>query len=111
MIRKILGRLAAVRPLAFAFFALASFAASAFDTPYLTFRSASSFRLSGTSSRWSSGTLDIATSNPTDESSWTKGWAGSSTTAVQTDGQYYIYLRGTGITTFGGSSYYGSPFH
>ena len=48
MIRKILGRLAAVRPLAFAALALASFAASAFDTPYLTFRSASSFSLSAT---------------------------------------------------------------
>ena len=67
MIRKILGRLASAR--SFVFAALASFAASAFDTPYLTFRSASQFRLSGTSSRWSSGTLDIATSNPTDEAS------------------------------------------
>lgn len=110
MIHKILGRLASVRLFAFATLALASFAASAFDTPYLTFRSASQFRLSGTSNRWSSGTLDIATSNPTDEASWTKGWAGTQVTAVQTDGQYYIYLRGTGITTFGGSSYYGSPF-
>ena len=110
MIHKILGRLASVRLFVFATLALASFAASAFDTPYLTFRSASQFRLSGTSSRWSSGTLDIATSNPTDEASWTKGWTGTQVTAVQTDGQYYIYLRGTGITTFGGSSYYGSPF-
>ncbi len=110
MIHKILGRLASVRLFVFATLALASFAASAFDTPYLTFRSASQFRLSGTSSRWSSGTLDIATSNPTDEASWTKGWTGTQVTAAQTDGQYYIYLRGTGITTFGGSSYYGSPF-
>ena len=93
-----------------AFAALATLVALAFDTPYLTFRSASQFRLSGTSSRWSSGTLDIATSNPTDEASWTKGWTGTQVTAVQTDGQYYIYLRGTGITAFGGSSYYGSPF-
>lgn len=36
MIRKILGRIAAVRPFAFAALALASFTASAFDTPYLT---------------------------------------------------------------------------
>ena len=82
----------------------------AFDTPYLTFRSAARFTLSGTSSRWSSGTLDIATSNPADEASWTKGWNGLSTTAVQTDGQYYIYLRGSGITAFADSSNYGSPF-
>ena len=98
------------RSLFLALASLAALALQAFDTPYLTFRSASQFRLSGTSSRWSSGTLDIATSNPTDEASWTKGWTGSQVTAVQTDGQYYIYLRGTGITTFGGSSYYGSPF-
>ena len=57
MIRKILGRLAAVRPLAFAFFALASFAASAFDTPYLTFRSASSFNITVYSAKWD-GTVD-----------------------------------------------------
>lgn len=36
MIRKILGRIAAVRPFAFAALTLASFTASAFDTPYLT---------------------------------------------------------------------------
>ena len=83
-----------------AFAALATLVASAFDTPYLTFRSSASFSLSGSSSRWSSGTLDIATSNPTDEASWTKGWTGSYTSAVQTDGQYYIYLRGKGITAF-----------
>ena len=95
MIRKILGRLAAVRPLAFAFFALASFAASAFDTPYLTFRSAETFTLSATKA-WN-GTLQKATSNPVDGSSWSD-WTGASITAVESDGLYYIYLRGTGNT-------------
>ena len=101
MIRKILGRLASARPLAFAFFALASFAASAFDTPYLTFRSSASFSLSGTSSRWTGdgGYLEYATSNPTSDRSWAT-WTGSYTSAVQTDGQYYIYLRGKGIASF-----------
>lgn len=95
MIRKILGRLVAVRSLAVAFFALASFAASAFDTPYLTFRSAETFTLSATKA-WD-GTLQKASSNPADDSSWSD-WTGVSITAVESNGQYYIYLRGTGNT-------------
>ena len=95
MIRKILGRLAAARPFVFAAFALASFASLAFDTPYLTFRSAETFTLSATKA-WD-GTLQKATSNPVDGSSWSD-WTGASITAVESDGQYYIYLRGTGNT-------------
>ena len=75
--------------------ALSATSALAFDTPYLTFRSASSFTLSATK-RWD-GTLQKATSNPTDEASWSD-WTGSSISAGLSDGQYYIYLRGTGNT-------------
>ena len=39
MIHEILGRLASARSFVFAALALASFSASAFETPYLTFRS------------------------------------------------------------------------
>ena len=45
MINKILGRLSSVRSFVFAALALASFAASAFDTPNQTVRSASSFSI------------------------------------------------------------------
>ena len=111
MIHKILGRLSSVRSFVFAALALAAFAASAFDTPYLTFRSAASFSLSGTSSRWTGdgGYLEYATSNPTESGSWTT-WTGSYTSAVQTDGQYYIYLRGKGIATFNPSGLSSATF-
>ena len=98
MIRKILGRLAAVRPLAFAFFALASFAASAFDTPYLTFRSASSFNITVYSAKWD-GTMEYST----DAVAWTT-WTGSSISGVLSDGQYRLYLRGMGNSTVSGGS-------
>ena len=92
----------------FAFMAavFTALAAQAFDTPYLTFRSTGSFSLSGTSSRWTGdgGYLEYATSNPADSASWTT-WTGSYTSAVLTDGQYYIYLRGKDNTTLNNSSY------
>ena len=100
MINKILGRLPSVRSFVFAIAALATLAVQAFDTPYLTFRSATSFTLSATKA-WD-GTLQKATSNPADGSSWSD-WTGSSITAVQSDGQYYIYLRGTGNTVVNNS--------
>ena len=87
-----------------AFAALATLVASAFDTPYLTFRSASSFSLSATK-RWD-GTLQKATSNPTDEASWSD-WTGSSISAGLSDGQYYIYLRGSNNTIINGNNYSG----
>lgn len=90
MIRKILGRLAAARPLAFAAFALASFAASAFDTPYLTFRSAETFSLQIWSPKWD-GTMECST----DKVNWTT-WTGSSISAVQSGDEYFLYMRGTG---------------
>ena len=102
MIHKILGRLASVRSFVFAALAMASFAASAFDTPYLTFRSASSFSISSYTKKWD-GTVQKATSNPTDEASWTD-WTETSITAVLSDGQYYIYLRGTGNTVVSGGN-------
>lgn len=101
MIRKILGRLAAVRPLAFAFFALASFAASAFDTPYLTFRSAASFSLSVSSPKWD-GKIEYST----DTENWTE-WNGSSVSAALSDGQYRLYLRGENNTNLNGGNYSG----
>ena len=93
--------MASVRSFLFALASLAALSLQAFDTPYLTFRSASSFSLSGTSSRWTGdgGYLEYATSNPTEARSWAT-WTGSYTSAVQTDGQYYIYLRGKGIASF-----------
>ena len=91
MTRKILGRIMSARLFVFAMASLAALALSAFDTPYLTFRSASSFSLSATK-RWD-GTLQKATGNPTDEASWSD-WSGSSISAGLSDGQYYIYLRG-----------------
>ena len=102
MIHKILGRLASARSFVFAALALASFAASAFDTPYLTFRSASSFSISSYTKKWD-GTVQKATSNPTDEASWSD-WTETSITAVLSDGQYYIYFRGTGNTVVSGGS-------
>ena len=101
LMRNYLGHIASIRSVIFTLFALASFASSAFNTPYLTFRSSASFSLSGTSSRWTGdgGYLEYATSNPTSDRSWAT-WTGSYTSAVQTDGQYYIYLRGKGIASF-----------
>ena len=93
---------AALKPFFCAAFAMAAFTASAFDTPYLTFRSTASFSLSATK-RWD-GTLQKATGNPTDEASWSD-WTGSSITAGLSDGQYYIYLRGKDNTTLNNSSY------
>ncbi len=101
MIRKILGRIAAVRPLAFAFFALASFAAHAFDTPYLTFRSAASFSLSVSSPKWD-GKIEYST----DTENWTE-WNGSSVSAALSDGQYRLYLRGESNTNLNGGNYSG----
>ena len=97
MIQKIFGRIASARSFVFAMASLAALALQAFDTPYLTFRSASSFTLSATKT-WD-GTLQMATSNPSDGSSWT----GASITAEQSGGQYYIYLRGTGNTVVNNS--------
>ena len=102
MIRKILGRIMSARSFVLAIASLATLAVQAFDTPYLTFRSATSFTLSATK-RWD-GTLQKATSNPTDEASWSD-WTGSSISAGLSDGQYYIYLRGKNNTTLNGSSY------
>ena len=88
--------------------AFASLASFSFDTPYLTFRSASSFTLSATK-RWD-GTLQKATGNPTDEASWSD-WTGSSISAGLSGGQYYIYLRGKDNTHINNSTAtYSSPF-
>lgn len=106
MTRKIFGRIPSARSLVFAMASLAALALSAFDTPYLTFRSASSFSISGTSSRWTGdgGYLEYATSNPADSASWST-WSGSYISAAQTAGQYYIYLRGKGISSFNPNGY------
>ena len=84
MTRKIFGRIASARSLVFAMASLAALALSAFDTPYLTFRSAASFSLD---------------------------WTGSSITAGLSDGQYYLYLRGKDNTHINNSTAtYSSPF-
>ena len=101
MMLKLFGRFAAARPFVFAFFALASFAASAFDTPYLTFRSASSFSLSVSSPKWD-GKIEYST----DTENWTE-WNGSSVSAALSDGQYRLYLRGENNTNLNGGNYSG----
>ncbi len=93
--------LPSVRPLAFAFFALASFAASAFDTPYLTFRSASSFSLRVSSPKWD-GKIEYST----DTVNWTE-WNGASVSAALSDGQYRLYFRGENNKNLNGGSYSG----
>ena len=101
MIHKILGRLAAARSFVFAALALASFAASAFDTPYLTFRSASSFSITAYTPNWD-GTLEYST----DAVNWTT-WTGGSSKSISgvlSDGQYRLYLRGTGNTVVSGGN-------
>jgi len=105
MTRKILGRIMSARLFVFAMASFAALALSAFDTPYLTFRSASSFSLSATK-RWD-GTLQKATSNPASEASWSE-WTGASITAVESGGQYYIYLRGKDNTHINNTT--SSPF-
>jgi len=100
----LLSRIASARSFIFAMASFASLALSAFDTPYLTFRSATSFSISATK-RWD-GTIQKATSNPANEASWSE-WTGSLITAVETDGQYYIYLRGSNNTIINGSNYTG----
>ena len=95
MIHKILGRLASVRLFVFATLALASFAASAFETPYLTFRSASEFTLktSNNSKNWN-GTIEYST----DTENWAT-WNGSEIAAGNAGSDYRLYLRGTGNRT------------
>ena len=84
-----------------AFAALATLVALAFDTPYLTFRSASSFslRTGNTLKNWD-GTIEYST----DAENWTV-WSGTTTlTASQSGGEYFLYLRGTNNTKITGSS-------
>ena len=83
------------------FAALATLVASAFDTPYLTFRSASSFSLrTGNMMKNWDGTIEYST----DAENWTV-WSGTTTlTASQSGGEYFLYLRGTNNTKITGSS-------
>ena len=101
MVNKILGRVSAVRSFVFAALALASFAASAFDTPYLTFRSAASFSLRVSGPKWD-GTIEYST----DAVNWTT-WTGSTISAALSDGQYRLYLRGENNTNLNGGNYSG----
>ena len=90
MTRKILGRLASARSFICAAFALATFVSQAFDTPYLTFRSAASFSLTTVSTKRWDGTLQYST----DAANWTDVAASSTMTAVQSGSEYFLYLRG-----------------
>ena len=71
-------------------------------TPYLTFRSPSSFtlRVNDTTEHWD-GTLEYFASDKT----WTT-WDGTYTlSSVANDGEYVLYLRGTGNTVITGNIY------
>ena len=85
--------------LAFAIAALATFAASAFDTPYLTFRSASSFSIYAT--KYWDGTIEYST----DTANWTTYSGGTTINAVQSGGEYKLYFRGSGNTVITGNNY------
>ena len=79
-----------------AFAALATLVVSAFDTPYLTFRSADTFSLqvgTGTTGGWN-GTMEYST----DAATWTT-WDGTTITAGDSGSDYRLYLRGTGNKT------------
>ena len=99
MMRKILGRIASARSFVFAAFALAMSAAFAFDTPYLTFRSPSTFSISVWSPKWD-GTMEYST----DKANWTT-WTGSSISAAQSGDEYFLYLRGTGNSIVASTSW------
>ena len=102
MIRKILGRLSAARSFVFAALALASFAASAFDTPYLTFRSAETFSIQINAKKWD-GTIEYST----DTLNWAT-WDGTTTINAALSGdEYFLYLRGTGNTVVNAGNYRG----
>ena len=84
-----------------AFAALATLAVSAFDTPYLTFRSPTSFTLkvsSPTYRQWD-GTIEYST----DATTWTI-WDGNLISSALSDGQHRLYLRGSNNTIITGSS-------
>jgi hypothetical protein len=87
-----------IRSFLCAAFALASLVSQAFDTPYLTFRSESSFNITVYSAKWD-GTMEYST----DAVAWTT-WTGSSISGVLSDGQYRLYLRGMGNSTVSGGS-------
>ena len=99
MMHKFFGRIASARSFVFAAFALAMSAAFAFDTPSLTFRSASSFSISVWSPKWD-GTMQYST----DKANWTT-WTGSSISAVQSGDEYFLYLRGTGNSIVASTSW------
>ena len=101
MIHKILGRLSSVRSFVFAALALAAFTVQAFDTPYLTFRSAASFSLTTVSTKRWDGTLQYST----DAANWTDVAASSTMTAVQSGSEYFLYLRGKDNTVVNAGSY------
>jgi len=79
---------------------LASLALQAFDTPYLTFRSASSFTITSKTVIWD-GTLEYSI----DTVNWTAIAASSTMTAVESSGQYYIYMRGKGNSVLNPGKY------
>ena len=87
-----------IRSFLCAAFALATLVSQAFDTPYLTFRSESSFNITVYSAKWD-GTMEYST----DAVAWTT-WTGSSISGELSDGQYRLYLRGTGNSAVSGGS-------
>ena len=70
------------------------------DKPYLTFSSPNSFTLKVNDAKkhWD-GTLEYFASNKT----WTV-WDGTTISSVDYDGEYFLYLRGTGNTVIAGNN-------
>ena len=91
-------RIPSVRSFLIALASLAALAVQAVDTPYLTFRSASSFSLRVSSPKWD-GKIEYST----DTVNWTE-WDGSSVSAALSDGQYRLYLRGENNTVVSGGN-------
>lgn len=86
-------------------FTTTAFASFDENAPYLTFHSPSEFSISSVTKRWN-GTMEYST----DTINWTT-WTGSQITAAQVgdgaqagDGEYYLYLRGSGNTTVSATS-------
>ena len=102
LLSKLIGRIASVRSFIVAAFALAALVSQAFDTPYLTFRSAETFSIQINAKKWD-GTIEYST----DTLNWAT-WDGTTTINAALSGdEYFLYLRGTGNTVVNAGNYRG----
>ena len=91
-----------IRSFLCAAFALAALVSQAFDTPYLTFRSAETFSIQINAKKWD-GTIEYST----DTLNWAT-WDGTTTINAALSGdEYFLYLRGTGNTVVNAGNYRG----